>query len=60
LKLWSGSPAAGASQPAEETAMQEKNNVSSLWWWFMLLLAMTALAEVFVASRYLGTQREAA
>jgi hypothetical protein len=57
LKLWSGS--AGGAQPAEEAAAQAKNSVSSVWWWFMLLLTITALAESILASRYLGTQREA-
>jgi hypothetical protein len=57
LKLWSGS--AGGAQPAEEAAAAAKNGVSSVWWWFMLLLTITALAESIVASRYLGTQREA-
>ena len=57
LKLWSGS--AGGAQAAAETAAEASNDVSSLWWWVMLLVLMVALAESALASRYLGTQREA-
>jgi Aerotolerance regulator N-terminal len=57
LKLWSGN--GGGTQPAEETAAEARNSVSGVWWWVMLLLTITALAESIVASRYLGTQREA-
>ena len=57
LKLWSGA----AASPAEtQTAgTEEQQNVSRLWWWIMLLLALTAVAETALASRYLGTEREA-
>ena len=57
LKLWSGSGTADSGSTNPES--QEKNSVSSLWWWFMLLVMIAALAESIVASRYLGTQREA-
>jgi hypothetical protein len=57
LKLWSGS--AGAAQPAAETAAEATNDVSNAWWWVMLLVLLAALAESALASRYLGTQREA-
>jgi len=30
-----------------------------VWWWVMLLLLVVALVESVLASRYLGTQREA-
>jgi hypothetical protein len=60
LKLWSGSTGTGAAQVGEETAAEARNNASNMWWWVMLLLTITALAESVVASRYLGTQREAA
>ncbi len=59
LKLWSGAAGTGEPQPAEEAAAEAKNSVSGFWWWVMLLLTITALAESIVASRYLGTQREA-
>ena len=57
LKLWSGS--AGGAQPAAETAAEATNDVSGVWWWVMLLVLLAALAESALASRYLGTQREA-
>jgi len=59
LKLWSGSSVA-SDAAGTETNTDAGNNLSSLWWWVMLLLTITALAESIVASRYLGTQREAA
>jgi hypothetical protein len=60
LTLWSGSAGAGpADAAATESAAQAENNVSGLWWWVMLLLLVAALAESALASRYLGTQREA-
>jgi hypothetical protein len=30
----------------------------NLWWYVMLLALIAALAEMAVASRYMGTQRE--
>jgi hypothetical protein len=57
LKLWSGG--AGGAQPAAETAAEATNDVSSAWWWVMLLVLLAALGESALASRYLGTQREA-
>jgi hypothetical protein len=57
LKLWSGG--AGGAQPAAETAAEATNDVSGAWWWVMLLVLLAALAESALASRYLGTQREA-
>jgi hypothetical protein len=57
LKLWTG---AGAGQAETAgTAQDQQQGVSHLWWWIMLLLAITAVAETAVASRYLGTEREA-
>ena len=57
----SGSGAAGAGETTGAAATSEEadNRVSGLWWWVMLVLTITALAEVAVASGYLGTQREA-
>lgn len=58
LKLWSGAGAAGETKGAEGASQEADNRVSGLWWWVMLLLTITALAEVALASGYLGTQRE--
>ncbi|HWG16543.1 MAG TPA: BatA domain-containing protein [Acidobacteriaceae bacterium] len=58
LKLWSGAGAPGETKGVEGASQETDNRVSGLWWWFMLLLTITALAEVAVASGYLGTQRE--
>jgi len=57
LKLWTGA-AAGQAETASATSGQQQG-VSHLWWWIMLLVAITAVAETAVASRYLGTEREA-
>jgi hypothetical protein len=59
LKLWSGGAGTGAAAGAESASEEADNSLSGLWWWFMLLLAITAMAEVALASGYLGTQREA-
>jgi Aerotolerance regulator N-terminal/von Willebrand factor type A domain len=60
LKLWSGSVGAAAEQGARtEAAKEQEKNSSSLWWWVMLLLLIDAVAESVLASRYLGTLREA-
>ena len=60
LKLWSGAAAASETSGAAGTSEETDNRVSGLWWWVMLVLTITALAEVAVASGYLGTQREQA
>ncbi len=59
LKLWSGAAGTGETSGAAATSEETDNSVSGLWWWVMLMLTITALAEVAVASGYLGTQREA-
>ncbi|HBY61122.1 MAG TPA: polysaccharide deacetylase [Solibacterales bacterium] len=52
LELWQGrrpdAPQAAAGQAVQE---QKPEN---LWWWFVLALAVAALAESMLASRYLG------
>jgi hypothetical protein len=58
LKLWSGSAGAGPPE-GTESAVANQKNISSLWWWVMLLLLINAVAESILASRYLGTLREA-
>ncbi|MDP9040206.1 MAG: BatA domain-containing protein [Acidobacteriota bacterium] len=56
LRLWSG---AGTPSPgAAGEAPQKTANASPVWWWIMLLVAVTAVAESALASRYLGTPRE--
>ncbi|AFL86914.1 N-terminal double-transmembrane domain-containing protein [Terriglobus roseus DSM 18391] len=58
-QLWSGSNTAA---PAEATqaavAGDVKYRAVGLWWWVMLLALLVALAETFVSSGYMGTQRE--
>lgn len=60
LKLWSGS--AGGGDAANETPGSAAKPMATygLWWWVMLLVLLAAFAESFVASQYLGTQREEA
>jgi len=60
LKLWSGSGEAGAAAVGNEASNGTEEHRSNAWWWVMLLLTITSLAESMLASRYLGTQREAA
>jgi hypothetical protein len=59
LKLWSGAAGTGETTGAAAASEETDNSGSGLWWWVMLVLTITALAEVAVASGYLGTQREA-
>jgi hypothetical protein len=60
-KLWSGSSSGQASQQAAYSAGSEKQyRPVSLWWYVMLLALIVLAAESFLASSYLGTQREEA
>jgi len=63
-QLWSGSSgnsaSQGASQSASAVASEEKFQPVSLWWYVMLLALAVAIAEMAVASGYMGTQREEA
>ena len=59
LKLWSGAAGTAETSGVAATSQEADNSVSGLWWWVMLVLTIAALVEVAVASRYLGTQREA-
>jgi len=58
LTLWRGSP------KPPETAVSTNGNTApehepfSVWWYIMLLVLTAALAESWLASRYLGTRRE--
>ena len=59
-QLWSGSSGDNMPQPAGARSMETKNQPVSLWWYVMLLALAAASAEIAVASRYLGRQREEA
>ncbi len=56
-KLWSGSSSGQSAQTTASTNEQQYRPVS-LWWYVMLLAFISVLAESFIASSYLGTQRE--
>ncbi|WP_348266127.1 BatA and WFA domain-containing protein [Edaphobacter paludis] len=57
-QLWSGSKS-GTSKQANAVAIADaKSRPMSLWWYVMLLALVVALAEITVASAYIGTQRE--
>jgi hypothetical protein len=57
-ELWSGNSGNGASQDGSVVASQEKYHSASLWFYVMLLALAAAIAEMAVASGYMGTQRE--
>jgi hypothetical protein len=59
-QLWSGNSGNGASQDGSVVAGQEKYHSASLWFYVMLLALAAAIAEMAVASGYMGTQREEA
>jgi hypothetical protein len=62
LKLWAGADdgSANATTADSEATADAAKDASVLWWWIMLVLAIAAVGETFLASRYLGTQREQA
>lgn len=55
--LWTGSDD-GSRRAETEAASNPKFQNLSLWWYVMLLALIVAAAEMFLSSRYLGTQRE--
>jgi len=57
-RLWIGSASTGDSLAQPAPAHKEGYRPVSLWWYVMLLAFITALAEIFFASRYMSTQRE--
>jgi hypothetical protein len=59
--LWSGSSAGNESRTTTTatTSVEAKQPVS-LWWYVMLLALLAAMAEMALASRYMGTLREEA
>jgi hypothetical protein len=58
-QLWSGSASGGGTQTAGTISNEANYRPLSLWWYVMLLALVTAFAEIAVAGRYMGTQREA-
>lgn len=59
LDLWSGTPTeSAAGNPAAGLPEEQDRKPWSLWWYFVLALAAAAVAESFLASRYLGVQRD--
>jgi hypothetical protein len=59
-RLWSGSSNGGATTTAHSTALEKQQSPVSLWWYVMLLALIAVAAQSFIASRYMGTQREEA
>jgi hypothetical protein len=59
-QLWSGSKGEASIQTTAATGDEAKYRPVSLWWYVMLLTLVVALAEMAVASGYMGTQREEA
>lgn len=59
-KLWSGSSTGQATPAAVASDPERQYRPVSLWWWVMFLAFITVLAESFIASSYMGTQREEA
>ena len=59
-QLWSGSSGDKVPEKASARSNEAKNQPVSLWWYVMLLALAAASAEIAVASRYMGTQREEA
>jgi len=59
-QLWSGSSGDNTPQKAGSRSGQTRNQPVSLWWYVMLLALAAAIAEIAIASRHMGTQREEA
>jgi Aerotolerance regulator N-terminal/von Willebrand factor type A domain len=57
-QLWSGSKGEASIQTAIAAGDEVKYRPVTLWWYVMLLTLLVALAEMVVASGYMGTQRE--
>jgi hypothetical protein len=57
-QLWSGSSQGAGSQRASTTPVGASYQAASLWWHVMLLALLVVLAEVVLASGYMGTPRE--
>ena len=59
-QLWSGGSGRNVPQKASTRSGEKKNQPVSIWWYVMLLTLAAASAEMALASRYMGTQREEA
>jgi hypothetical protein len=59
LALWRGKPTS-SPEPAVMNAgsVRREDETVSVWWYIMLLALAAALAESWLAARYLGTPRE--
>ncbi len=57
-QLWSGAGGGSTANGAAAGEEQEQKKPWSLWWYIMIGVLMAAVAESFLASRYLGVQRE--
>jgi len=59
-RLWSGSSNGEANTTANAAASEKQTSPVSLWWYVLLLALIAVAAESFIASGYMGTQREEA
>ena len=57
-QLWTGSSGDQTSQNQSTVADENKYRSTFLWWYVMLFALVAALAELALASGYMGTQRE--
>lgn len=58
LALWRGTPKSPERVVPRDENVTQEHEPFSMWWYIMLLVLMAALAESWLASRYLGTRRE--
>jgi len=58
LSLWQGSGRSPNTSVSGAGQQQVDSGRHSIWWYAMLLVLLAALAESFLASRYLITERE--
>jgi hypothetical protein len=58
LALWRGSPKPPEPAVSTDGGAAPEHEPFSVWWYIMLLVLTAALAESWLASRYLGTRRE--
>ena len=58
LALWRGRPKSPEPAVSRDASAPQEHEPFSVWWYIMLLVLTAALAESWLASRYLGTRRE--
>jgi hypothetical protein len=58
LALWRGTPKAPEPAVSIDGRAPQEHEPFSVWWYIMLIVLTAALAESWLASRYLGTRRE--